>query len=733
MKRLRGPRLASIGPPVAAWALGSALTVAFTAQVAGWSVMSDELQHVRLALSISDTLSLTPYLRAEDVPIYSQLYPVLIAPFYGLLSTTAAFDAVHIFNAVAMASTAVPVYILARELGIPKLAATVVATASVMTPWMVLATLVFTEPVAYPASAWATLAIYRALARPSPTRDLVALAAVGLAFFARTQLVALGGVYLIVAVAHGVAYPLSTSARGERLRALRRIPADLARGYPFLLIGALLAGVLLLTGRVGDSVLGSYGEATGGDLLPPRLVSFALQHVDFIAVGVGVIPFVAAVGWAIAVLFRPESKGHHAFAVLTLVAVPVLSLMVSSYVLRYSSSEIHDRYLMYIAPILLLGLALFLYSDIRRSSFVAMAAAGILFLLLAEESDYEDGAEFFASPVSVFHVALTARVDQLGDLLGIDSLTPTPLVELVAIATVIGLPLALRYLPRGRVIAVVGLGVLAFCAIQSVYVFDKVLAQTVFVPGTDSIDERVSDDAEVGIVPFEVGGYPPRPWWNAEFWNKRVTRSFQYGDVDDFTPFPSANLEIKPRTGRLIATGVPLKRADYLAMHVEDRRFRPRGPVTRATVTDEDVLELIELERTPDVSWTGDGFGLAGTFPDGARIRVYGGPGKGTVRRRVTLHMAASTEVDPARPRGTQERRRFEIRAPGVRRQGVLRPGEERVEAFVLCVPRLSNETIRLRATGSGFFGAVPPDIEGLPIGVKVASIDVADSPRPCN
>ena len=91
--------------------------------------MSDELQHVRLAISIADTLSLTPYLRGEDVTIYSQLYPFLIAPFYGFLSTTAAFDAVHIFNAVAMASAAVPVYLLARELGIPKPAATVVATA----------------------------------------------------------------------------------------------------------------------------------------------------------------------------------------------------------------------------------------------------------------------------------------------------------------------------------------------------------------------------------------------------------------------------------------------------------------------------------------------------------------------------------------------------------------------------------------------------------------------------
>jgi hypothetical protein len=733
VKHLQRPRLASIGPPLAAWALGTTLTVFFTTQVAGWSVQTDELQLVRLALSIGDTLSLTPYLRGEDVPVYGQLYPLLMAPFYGFLSTTAAFDAVHIFNAVAMASAAVPVYILARELRIPKPAATVVATAAVMTPWMVLSTLIFTEVVAYPAAAWAILAMHRAAAKPTPVRDLLAVGAVALAFFARTQLLVLGGIYLIVVLVHAVAYPLVAADGRDRVGALRQIPRDLVRGYPFLLAGVLLAALFLLTGRSESGVLGSYGDATDGDLLPASIVSFTFQHIDFVAVGVGVIPFVAAVGWALAAVVRPDSKGQHAFAVLTLLAVPLLSLVVSSYVLRFSSSEIHDRYVMYLAPILFLGLALFLYSDIRRASFVGIAAAAVAFLVVAEQSDYEDGAEFFASPVAIFHVALTGRVGELGDLFGMDSLTPTPVVELVAIATAIALPLALRHLPRKRVIAVVGLAVFAFTAAQTVYVFDKVLAQVVFVPGTDSIDELVPDDAEVGIVPFEVGGYPPRIWWNAEFWNKRVTRSFQYGDVDDFTPFPSANLEIKPRTGRLIATGVPLKRADYLAMHVEDRRFRPRGRVTRATVTDEDVLELIELERTPDVAWTAEGFGLAGTFPDGAQIRVYGGPGQGMVRRRIALRIAASREVDPALPRRPQERRRFAIRGPGVQRQGVLRLGEERTESFALCVPRRSNVTIRLRATGSGFYGADPPDIEGLPIGVKVASIGVADDPRPCN
>jgi hypothetical protein len=623
------------------------------------------------------------------------------------------------------------VYLLARELGIPKPAAAVVAAASVMTVWMVLATLVFTESVAYPATAWAILAMHRATAKPSPLRDFLALAAIGLAFFARTQLLVLAGLYLMVVLVHGVAYPLLAAEGRNRLGALRRVPWDLVRGYPFLLAGAVLGGLFFLTGRTGSSVLGSYGDSTSGDLLPPKVFSFTLQHIDYVAVGVGVIPFVAAAGWALAVAFRPTSKADHAFAVLMLVVTPVLSLQVSSFVLRYSSSEIHDRYVMYLAPLLFLGMALFLYADVRRASFVGAAAAALIFFLIAGESDYVGGAEFFASPAAVVHPLLTGRVEQLGDLFGSDDLTPTPLLQIVAIATAIGLPLALRHLPRKRVVAVVGLGVFAFSVVQSAYAFNKVLDQVLFVSGTDWIDDRVPDDANVTLVPYGFGGYPPRVWWNAEFWNKRVVFADEYGDVDDFTPFPSGHLLLDERTGALSAVGVPLSLSDYLLMHEKDLRFRPRGEVTREMVTFEDEFELIELERPFFALWSAVGFAPGGTFHDGALISIYGGPGQGIARKRVTLRLAASEEVDPALSRASQEPRHYQIRGPGVRRQGSLGPGDVGAETFDVCVPHAASTAVFLDATGDGFYGADPEmDIEGIEIGVKVESIEVRPAAR---
>jgi hypothetical protein len=504
------------------------------------------------------------------------------------------------------------------------------------------------------------------------------------------------------------------------------VPSDFVRGHPFLTAAALIAAGLPLTGYSYAPLLGSYGEAARGDLFPPRLVDLAVEHLDLVAVGVGVIPLVAAVGWALAVAFRPTTKGHHAFALVILVSVPLLSLQVSSFLLRFAGGSVHDRYLFYLAPILFVGLAVCLYADVRRSSFVGMAAAGAGFFLVANDIKYDASDPlFFASPAAVFHRALAGQAGRLGDLLDIESLSPTPLIQLTAVTAAIGLPLALRHLPRRSVVAFVGLGVFAFSAVQCVYVFDKVVEANDGSGGTDWIDQRVPDDAEVGLVPFPVGGFPPGIWWNVEFWNKSVTRSYSAFGRAGYTSFPEGELEMNARTGELTSRGLTL--APYLVMHRKDRRFRPAGHVVAARAG----LELVELERPATAAWTSEDFSDKATFSGVAEILVYGGPGRGEVRRRIRFRIAASVEIDPALPPGPQERRRFDLRGPGVRRQGVLRPGEKRLQTVEICVPRGGSATVTITGTGAGHHGAAP-GIEGVPIGLKVPSIEMETLSRPC-
>jgi len=722
--------LAGLAPPALAWALGAALAVIFTTQVEGWYVMSDELQHAKLALSIADDWSLTPRLHGRDVEIYSQLYPLLTAPFYGLMSMPAAFKAVHVFNAVAMASAAVPVYLLARDLRVPKLGATAVAAVAVVTPWMVIALMVMTEVVAYPAFAWALLAIHRAVAKPSPGRDLLALAAIALAFLARTQLLVLGIVYAAVVAGHVFVYPLVSASAGQRRSALRQTLREALRGHPFLIAAAAAAAALPLAGHSYQEVLGSYGSAATGDLLPSGVLDVAIKNFDVVVVGVGVIPLVAAVGWAMTGVVRPMTKSRHAFALLVLVSIPLLAVQASSFVLRFGTGGIYDRYLFYIAPILFLGLAVFLTEEIRRISFVAMAIAGVGFVLIANDATYDtQNALFFSTPAGVFDPVLAGRADWLGDRLGFEDLSPTVLIGLVALTAAVALPLALRYLPRTPVAVVVGVGVFAFSAAESAYVFDKVLDKGNGKSDTDWVDDAVGDDAQVGLVPSEIGAFPDAVWWDAEFWNKSVTRSYSYADGPTYTPFPSGELDLDRRTGALSSTGLTF--APYLIVHQQDRRFRPLGRTVARHMAAEGDLELIDLAQPPTAAWTATGFDYEGTFPVRARIRFYGGDGPGRVRRRVTFRIAASSELDPALPRAAQVRRRFDLRGPGVRREGVLRPGQRHNETVELCIRGGRPKTLTITGTDDGFYGAAP-GIRGLPIGLKVSSIDVQALSRPC-
>src|SRR5947207_15553595 len=51
----------------------------YVSRVNHWGVMTDELQYVRLAISIGQDHTLVPHLHGQYVHIHSQLYPLLLA------------------------------------------------------------------------------------------------------------------------------------------------------------------------------------------------------------------------------------------------------------------------------------------------------------------------------------------------------------------------------------------------------------------------------------------------------------------------------------------------------------------------------------------------------------------------------------------------------------------------------------------------------------------------------
>src|SRR5919201_4604720 len=94
----------SLAAVVALFAAAAAVLAVLASRVRDWVVMTDELQYAKLATHIGETLSPLPTLRGAHYAAYAQLYPALLAPFFGNLSAPAAFHAEHWLNGVLFAS-----------------------------------------------------------------------------------------------------------------------------------------------------------------------------------------------------------------------------------------------------------------------------------------------------------------------------------------------------------------------------------------------------------------------------------------------------------------------------------------------------------------------------------------------------------------------------------------------------------------------------------------------------
>ena len=194
--------------------LGALLSWRHTRNNHEWLVMTDELQYLALGRSFGDGSFPMPTLRGEQTALLSFLYPLLIAPVVALSSAPDGYQHIHALNALLVSSTAIPVYLLARQVIDGRWPAYLAAALAVAVPWAATTGVVMTEAAAYPAFAWALLAMQRALVAPSLRRDLIALAAIGVAFFARTQFLLLAGLFPLLIVMHEALFVAVARDRG---------------------------------------------------------------------------------------------------------------------------------------------------------------------------------------------------------------------------------------------------------------------------------------------------------------------------------------------------------------------------------------------------------------------------------------------------------------------------------------------------------------------------------------
>ncbi|TML18132.1 MAG: hypothetical protein E6G33_00995 [Actinobacteria bacterium] len=657
----------------------------YSARVITWAVMTDELQTTKLALSIAETGSPVPRIHGAYYAALSQLYPLLIAPFYGLFTAPAAATAAHVLNPFLLASAAWPAYLLAHSITESRAAGAVAALLTAFMPWLVMSTTLLTENAAYPALVWAVFLCQRAIAVPSTRRDVAALGGLLLAFLGRTQFFVLAIVLPLAVLGHELTFR-SGSSSGWRERARAAFPSHRVLFVVYAL-GILAGAALAAAGSLG-AVVGNYALPFKGDLLPAGIWHSAALHLDYIVIGGGILPFLLAVSWAVSTAVRPERKSAHAFAWLLLLFVPLLTFEVTSFDLRFTPNRfIQDRYLFYLTPFLAVAAgASLVRREHRRLRVLVLVVAGVVFAWLAGLSSYRDQPViFWASPAAAFHPAIVTAAGWLH--LAADWFVRL-LVLVVAALGVVLVAAPQRARPGAVLAAAIALA--GFGSFEAGYVFERFAepALTEVRPHLDRldwIDADVPSGSSVELVPspLESATY----WWEAEYWNKDVDRTLRIDQDPTFTPFPADDGTVDFDTGRLLGA-----RGNFLVVARGESRFH----LVEASVRRADVrrLRLVRPTKTYRLEWATHGVSADGwTTPDqNARLRFYGN-GR-PVKRALIVVLSAPHEAPE--PIG------FTLASSlGIRRGGVDPGGARPPVELPVCVPAAGYTDVLMTTSGS--------------------------------
>ncbi|TML94759.1 MAG: hypothetical protein E6G03_11110 [Actinobacteria bacterium] len=708
------------------WLVLATVLAGLTSQVADWYVMTDELLYERLAISIAHLHSPLPHIHGELIGNVNQLYPLLLAPlFRGNLVPPGLHDA-HILNGFVMSSAAVPAFLLARRVTQSVRLSYVVAALTVCIPWIALSSFLMTEVVAYPVFVWAALALHHATASPRARHDVLLLFALGLAILARTQFAVLLVALPFALVVHEFAFAPRGSLRRRVVATGRGVVSAhrvLAVAYGCFVLAAL---VLLAAGRL-SSLLGTYSVTAEGNLFPSGMAHSLVEHLAPIGLGMGILPFVVGIAWLGTALVRSRIREQHAFASVATVVILALLFEVTSYDLRFGQGRLHDRYLFYVVPLVLVALAAAL-RDRNWSRWPLFASVGLLAMAFAYLPVIRYDKFNVDSPVAFLNGAL---LDAGGSVNGARLL--------LAFATIVaGLLFLLASALLGRrraavillVIAALAMPVQAGLAFNRLFTADGTSGRPLTVDQSvvfDWIDRKLGPGAKVTMIPYPLlyGTYWGNVayWWNVEFWNASIQRAAVYEQAFTGTPgtFPTIALSFDRTTGR-----ANVSPTDYVAQAVAETRFALAGDV----LNNDRGLELVRAARPWRAEWLAlDLYRDGWTVPKVVgRIRVFAAPGQtGPTMRFLTVSVRG--------PQG-QPAREFQLvsNASDWRAQAGVQPTSDQLS---ICVPQHGYADVQVSARRyTPIYGDPRSDASFSSYarsgGVLVTGIALADETRPC-
>lgn len=333
------------------------------------AVLGDELVYSGLAKGWA--LHGQPVLRGSVEVGYSTLYPLFLAPAFGLAADGASgLAAARALNAIAMASTAVPAYLLARR-AVTRGWALGVALLSVAVPWTAYSPLILTESLFYPVFVAYAAMLAWTLERPTWRRQSATLALLVVLVGIRTQALAVvvgmaGAIVLYGAVGDGAARALR-----RFLPTLTVLAASLGAG-----LAAKAAGIALPTGTY-DAVFSSLGRVGG-------MLKWSAWSIASFELALGVVALAAFPVALRSMLQAGRATGARSTATVALtLSVSVLASVALLSASPYGLDRLHERSLFFVTPLVLVCLAYWLSHGLERPRWLSLGCALAALVLAA--------------------------------------------------------------------------------------------------------------------------------------------------------------------------------------------------------------------------------------------------------------------------------------------------------------------------------------------------------------
>lgn len=482
------------------------------------TIFTDEIEFTEISRSIAATgrATLRGGAPAPDV----SLYAYLAAPAWWLDDVGSAYTAIKILGVLVMTAAIFPAYALAR-LVVSRPYALFAAIGTAAAPALAYSPFLVDEPLAYPVSTLALLLIARAGIRPSKTSVGLALAACLVGVLVRTQLAILLPVLGLVLL--GRAWRSDPSRRWRATWTAW----DWA-GAVALLVGAAV-GVSALIGHRSAT----WYTATG--FFKSRMLEYGIWAVGSLAIGLGVIPLIAGLAGLVGRRGERPDERRATLATLTASALAVFALYTAvkaAYLSTQLAIVIAERNLIYLVPLLFVGMALVL--ERRRPSLLATAAATAFAVYVVAATPYSLNSYPNYEAHGLAIAAFANRIPKW----------PADTIETALVLVALGSGIALvvlRTARSARTGAAIGAAIAAFA-----------LTWTLTTEIYAANGERAASDQHYGVLPLPpswvdnvTGGEraalvgqgisDPNPIWQLEFWNRSIE---YFMGIDSSAPGP---------------------------------------------------------------------------------------------------------------------------------------------------------------------------------------------------